>query len=295
MINRVDSENTLPVTRQCRLLSLNRSTVYYEPRDRKPGEFELMRLIDEIHLARPFLGRHRIADELKDKGHVVNHKRVQRLMRIMGITAIYRKPKTSNPGSGNSHRVYPYLLSGVEITRPNQVWSADITYLPMQSGFGYLVAIMDVHSRKILATRLSNTMDTRFCIDALEEALETYGPPEVFNSDQGAQFTSNSFTSVLQVAGAKISMDGQGRWIDNVFIERFWRSLKYECIYLHSFDDLREVRELVKVYLEYYNGKRKHSSLNRQCPDDVYNAAVNSRPVPPAVHKSGAVSGRPCS
>lgn len=295
MIDRSAGGNKLPVTSQCRLLGVNRSTAYYQPRAREPEEFELIRLIDEIHLARPFLGRHRIVDELLDLGHLVNHKRVQRLMRLMGISAIYRKPRTSQPGYGVGHRVYPYLLSDVQINRPNQVWSLDITYLPMPAGFAYLVAVMDVYSRRILSIRLSNTMDSRFCVEALQDAMDQFGKPEICNTDQGAQFTANAFTSVLEDAGVKISMDGKGRWIDNVFIERFWRSLKYECVYLHSFDNLSEARELIRNYIDYYNRQRKHSSLDRQTPDDVYNAMVDSRPVPPAVHKSGAAGNSPAS
>lgn len=279
------------------LLGVSRSSLYYEPRRDPAEDLELMRLIDKIHLNRPFLGRRRIVDELADQPVpvLVNHKRVQRLMRLMGISAIYRKPRTSMPGKGCEHRIFPYLLAGVEITRPNQVWCTDITFIPMSAGFCYLVAIMDVFSRKVLAWQLSNTMDTRFCVEVLEEAMARYGLPEVFNSDQGSQFTSRAFTGVLEARGVKISMDGRGRWIDNVFIERFWRSIKYECVYLHAFESVRDARRMIGEYIPYYN-QRKHQSLTKQAPDMVYNQAVGVRLVPAAVHrKSGALTARPCS
>ena len=234
----IDKQADLSITKQCTLLGVSRSTAYYQPLSIPNEDLQIMRLIDEIHLARPFLGSRRLVDELRERDLWVNRKRVQRLMRVMDIRAIYPKPRTSRPAVG--HKIYPYLLNDVSIERPNQVWAADITYLPMAAGFAYLVAIMDVYSRKILSWRLSNSMDTLFCLDALKEAFELYGSPEVFNSDQGAQFTSTVFTSVLEESGVRISMDGKGCWIDNVFIERFWRSVKYEEVYLHAYADLEE-------------------------------------------------------
>lgn len=266
----IDKSSELSVTRQCRLLHLSRSTAYYQPVGMREEDLQVMRLIDEIHLQRPFLGSRRLVDELSDLGLLVNRKRVQRLMRVMGITAIYPRPRTTRPAAG--HKTYPYLLGDLDITRPNQAWAADITYLPMAAGFAYLVAIMDVYSRKILAWRVSNSSDARFCLDALSEALDLYGSPEVFNTDQGAQFTSTAFTSVLLERGVRISMDSKGSWIDNVFIERFWRSVKYEEVYLHGYEDLREARLGLSDYMGYYNGERRHSSLGRRTPDEVYDA-----------------------
>jgi len=280
----------LSIARQCSLLSVSRATAYYQPVPVSTETLNIARAIDEIHTALPFLGSRRMVDELEDREMRVNRKCVQRLMRIMGITAIYEKPKTSLPGKGAGHQVYPYLLAGVEIDHPNLVWATDITFIPMAAGFAYLVAIMDVHSRRILSWRLSNTPDARFCIDALQEALERYGPPEIFNSDQGSQFTSTAFTRVLEEAGIRISMDGKGRWIDNVFIERFWRSLKYEEVYLHAYDDVREARRGIERYMAYYNLQRRHASLDRQTPEQAYNPSVTSRPFQPAVHASGTLA-----
>jgi putative transposase len=231
-----------------------------------------MRLMDEIHLKRPFVGSRRMVDELRDEGMLVNRKRVQRLMRLMGIEAIYPKPRTSRAAKG--HKLYPYLLQDLKIDKANQLWSADITYLPMARGFSYLVAIMDVYSRKILSWRLANTMDTSFCLAALEDAISSFASPEIFNSDQGAQFTSDLFTTKLKQHGIKISMDGKGRWIDNVFIERFWKSLKYEEVYLHAYDDLWQANVSIQAYMDYYNQKRRHSSLGRRTPNEVYDSSV---------------------
>lgn len=264
----IDKENRLPLTRQCQLLGLNRSTVYYPKTPVSEGDLVLMRRIDEMHLARPFYGSRRIRDWLQDEGHAVGRKRVQRLMRLMGITALYPKPCTSKPGEG--HKIYPYLLRGLTIDRPNQVWATDITYIPMARGFVYLVAIMDWYSRKVLAWRLSNSMESDFCVEALEEALSVYGSPEIFNTDQGAQFTSEAFTDVLKEAGVDISMDGKGRWVDNVFVERLWRSVKYEDVYLRAYETVSEAREGIGTYLKFYNSERRHQSLNRQTPDEVY-------------------------
>ena len=264
----IDREHALAVTRQCQLLDLNRSTVYYQGRPVSEDDLVLMRRIDEMHLQRPFYGSRRIRDWLQDEGHSVNRKRVQRLMRQMGIVALYPRRRTSQPGKG--HKIYPYRLKGLTIDRPNQVWASDISYVPMAKGFMYLVAIIDWHSRKVLAWRLSNTLDSDFCIEALEEALATYGTPEIFNTDQGCQFTSEAFTGVLQQAGITISMDGKGRWVDNVFVERLWRSLKYEEVYLKAYESVAEAREGIGTYFRFYNAERRHQSLNRQTPDQVY-------------------------
>ena len=265
MINR---DTDLPITRQCELLSLNRSTVYYRLQDVPEMDLKLMRRIDEMHLKRPFYGSRRIRDWLQDEGYDINRKRVQRLMRQMGIRALYPKPRTSKPGKG--HKIYPYLLRDLVIDRPNQVWATDISYIPMAKGFVYLVAVIDWYSRKVLSWRLSNSMDTDFCIDALEEALSRYGCPDIFNTDQGAQFTSEAFTDVLKEAGIDISMDGKGRWIDNVFVERLWRSVKYEEVYLKAYETVAEARTGIGTYFQFYNSERRHQSMNRQTPDQVY-------------------------
>ncbi len=227
-----------------------------------------MKLIDAIHIDKPFLGSRRISDRLLDFDHVVNRKRIQRLMRILGISAVYPRPSLSKPGKG--HKVYPYLLRNLEITQPNQVWAADITYIPMPRGFMYLVAVMDWQSRKVLSWRLSNTMEADFCVEALEEALAKYGTPKIFNTDQGSQFTSAEFTGALRKADVNISMDGKGRWLDNVFIERLWRSLKYEEVYLKAYEDVAEARDGIGTWIEYYNNQRRHQSLGRRTPTEVY-------------------------
>ena len=235
-----------------------------------------MRLIDEIHLELPFYGSRRIRDELETRGHPVNRKRVQRLMRHMGVAALYPKRRTSAPGRG--HKVYPYLLTGVSVERANQVWATDICYLPMAKGFMYLVAVMDWLSRRVLSWRVSNTLDREFCVEALEEALARYGAPEIFNTDQGAQFTSEAFTDVLKAHGVAISMDGKGRWIDNVFIERLWRSVKYEDIYLRAYETPAALRAGLTRYFDFYNTRRRHTALDRRTPDAVYfeQVAVNT-------------------
>ena len=268
----ITRESELPITLQCQLLKLNRSTVYYQPEPVSEEDLKLMRRIDEMHLKRPFYGSRRIRDWLWEEGHDINRKRVQRLMRQMGITAIYPKAKTSKPGKG--HNIYPYLLRNLVIDRPNQVWAADISYVPMAKGFVYLVAIMDWYSRRVLSWRLSNTMDSDFCVDALEEALSRYGSPKIFNTDQGAQFTSEAFTGVLKEASVDISMDGKGRWMDNVFVERLWRSVKYEEIYLKAYESVAEARAGIGTYLEFYNSERRHQGINRQTPDQVYWGSV---------------------
>ena len=289
----IDEDAKLPLVKQCQLLGVSRSSVYYQPAPVSQEDLTLMRLIDEIHLARPFLGSRRLVDELKDRGFHINRKRVQRLMRLMGIEANYPKPRTSTPGK--EHKVYPYLLRDLEVVRSNQVWVADITYIPMARGFCYLVAIMDLCSRKILSWRLSNTMDVRFCVAALKEALARYGKPDIFNTDQGAQFTADAFIGALEQQGVRISMDGKGRWIDNVFIERFWRSLKYEEVYLYAYDDLNRARGGVERYIDYYNSQRRHSRLGKQTPDEVY-TAVNTQRLPQLpTFEAGPLTPRPCS
>lgn len=264
----IDRDSRLPITRQCQLLTLNRSTVYYQRSPVSDEDLALMRRIDEMHLKRPFYGSRRIRDWLQDEGHAVGRKRVRRLMRLMGIMALYPKPRTSKPGKG--HKIYPYLLRDLTIDHPNQVWATDITYIPMARGFVYLVAIMDWYSRKVLTWRLSNSLDSDFCVEALEEALALYGTPEIFNTDQGAQFTSEAFTDVLKDAGVDISMDGKGRWVDNVFVERLWRSVKYEDVYLKAYETVSEARDGIGTYLTFYNSERRHQSLNRKTPDEVY-------------------------
>jgi putative transposase len=269
MINR---EHALPLSQQCQLLNISRSSIYYKAVGNSTRDLELMRLIDEIHLKFPFLGSRRIPDELEALGHSVGRGHTRTLMRKMGIEAIYSKPRTTVPQPGN--KIYPYLLRNMEITRSNHVWAADITYLPMARGFCYLVAIMDWASRRVLAWRLSNTMDVSFCLEALEEALTVFGPPEIFNTDQGSQFTSEAFTDMLDAQGVKISMDGKGRWMDNVFIERLWRSVKYEEVYLKAYGSMAEARQGLRTYFEFYNDRRRHQSLGRRTPAEVYWATL---------------------
>lgn len=258
----------LSISRQCELLDIPRSTFYHVPQPVSEEDLELMRLIDRCHTELPFYGSRRIKGWLKDEGITVNRKRIQRLMRTMGVVAVYPKQKLSQPNA--AHRVYPYLLRNLTIDRPNQVWAADITYLPMARGFVYLVAIMDWHSRKVLSWRLSNTMDSSFCVDALNDAIDHYGTPEIFNTDQGSQFTCDDFTEVLKDHEIAISMDGRGRWMDNVFIERLWRSVKYEEVYLKGYEGMLDARRSLGHYFEFYNQQRRHQSLDDQTPDAVY-------------------------
>jgi len=265
--NTVQEIHPLSISRQCRLLSLHRSSYYYQAVETQDDEFILMRWIDEIHIKRPFLGVRRITDELHDAGCRVNRKKVGRLMRKMDIQAIYPKPNTSKKHPHN--KVYPYLLRNLSIDRPNQVWATDITYIPMEKGFVYLTVIMDWYSRKILSWRLSNTLDTAFCIDALEEALNRYGKPGIFNSDQGVQYTSKDFTDVLKDTDIRISMDGKGAWRDNVFVERLWRSIKYEEVYLNAYESMTEAKQRIGVWINYYNSERKHQTLGTK-PDLMY-------------------------
>lgn len=267
------AKTALPVTTRCQLLDLGRSTYYYRPEPVGDADRALMRLIDEVHLKHPYYGSRRIRDWLEDHGERVNRKKVQRLMQQMGLLALYPRRRTSQPAPG--HTIYPYLLRDLDITRPNQVWATDITYIPMAHGFLYLVAVMDWHSRKVLSWRLSNSMDPEFCVEALEEALRRYGPPEIFNTDQGAQFTSKTFTDVLKAAGVRISMDGKGRWMDNVFIERLWRSVKYEEVYLKAYETVQAALEGIGNYLVFYNSERRHQGLNRRTPDQVYGSGTS--------------------
>jgi putative transposase len=264
----IHTEHGLTKTRRCELLDVAHSTAYYRPEPVNEEELVLMQLIDEVHLRLPFYGSRRIRDELEEHGHTLNRKRVQRLMRLMDLRALYPRKRTSQPGKG--HKIYPYLLRDLCIDRANQVWATDICYIPMAKGFMYLVAIMDWHSRRVLSWRVSNTLDTQFCIEALEEALQRYGRPEIFNTDQGAQFTSELFTGVLKDHGIAISMDGKGRWVDNVFVERLWRSVKYEDVYLRAYETPTELRAGLTRYFKFYNTRRRHSALERRTPDAVY-------------------------
>lgn len=259
----------LSISRQCRLLSIQRSSYYYKTKPIKPEDLKLMRLIDEKYLKEPTWGSRSMRNYLWRLGYNrVSRKRVQRLMRLMGIQAIYPKPRTSRPHPG--HKVYPYLLRNLTIDRPNQVWATDITYIHMSHGYMYLVAVMDWHSRKVLSFRLSNTMDTDFCVEALEEAIRRYGSPEIFNTDQGSQFTSDDFTGVLKKHAIKISMDGKGRCQDNIFIERLWWTLKYHYVYLHAFESGSALRKGLGSWFNFYNQERSHQALDNRTPDEVY-------------------------
>jgi len=262
----------LSIRRQCALLGLARSGVYRPPRPANDTDLALTRRIDELFTAWPFLGSRRLTTLLRAEGLAINRKRVQRLMRKMGIAALGPKPRTTTPAPG--HKIYPYLLRGLTVDRPNQVWAADITYIPLGRGFLYLVAIMDWASRAVLAWRLSNTMDASFCVSALEEALARFGTPEIFNTDQGSPFTSAAFTGTLAAAGIKISMDGRGRWMDNVFIERLWRSLKHEDVYLKGYADGREAKVGIGAWIAFYNTRRPHQALANRTPMAVWRAGV---------------------
>jgi putative transposase len=258
----------LSVVRQCELVSISRSGLYYQPAGETPLNLALMRLIDRQFLETPWYGSRQMARHLRREGYPVGRKRIRRLMAKMGLEPIYQRPRTTVPHP--DHQIYPYLLREMVIERPNQVWCADITYISMQRGFLYLVAVMDWATRKVLSWQVSNTMDADFCIEALEEALARFGKPEIFNTDQGSQFTSPQFTGVLRAAGVRISMDGRGRWMDNVFIERLWRSLKYECIYLHAFETGSALRAGLTDWIGYYNARRPHSALAGRTPDEAY-------------------------
>jgi len=273
----IDRTHKLPVSRQCQLLDIGRSSYYYQAVPVSQADVDLMRIIDEIHLKYPFYGSRKVRDELKARGIKVGRGHVRTLMQEMGIEALYQKPRLSEPHPG--HKIYPYLLRNLEINRANQVWAADICYLPMARGFCYLVAVMDWASRRVLSWRLSNTLDPSFCTEALEEALKNYGTPEIFNTDQGSQFTSEVFTGILSAHGIKISMDGKGRWMDNVFIERLWKSVKYEEAYLKGYNSIAEARRELGAYFEFYNRTRPHQGLDDRTPDEVYWSSRNSKQI----------------
>jgi len=264
----IDRGHELSLGRQAELLGLSRSTLYYEPRPVPPAELAIMRRIDALHLDYPFAGSRMLRDLLRGEGVAIGRELVTTLMRRMGLEAIYRKPNTSKAALG--HKIYPYLLRGLAIERPNQVWAMDITYIPMARGFVYLAAVVDWFSRRVLSWRLSITMDVDFCLDAVEEAFARYGRPKIFNTDQGSQFTSEAFTGLLQANGIAISMDGRGAWRDNVFVERLWRSVKYEEVYLRAYDSVGEARACLSRYFTFYNTKRPHSSLDAQTPECFY-------------------------
>lgn len=264
----IDPEHDLPIKQQAEVLGISRSTVYYEPRPISDEDLWLMRRLDELHLNYPFAGSRMLRGLLWQQGLEVGRRHIKTLMRRMGIEAIYRKPNTSKPAPG--HRIYPYLLRDLGVTRPNQVWAMDITYIPMARGFIYLAAVVDWFSRRVLAWKLSITMDVSFCIEAVEEALSKNEKPEIFNTDQGSQFTSEAFTGRLKEEGIRISMDGKGRWRDNVFVERVWKSIKYEEVYLRAYETVQEARTSIGSYLEFYNSIRPHSSLDGFTPDQVY-------------------------
>jgi putative transposase len=264
----IDRSHELPLTRQAEVLKLSRSGLYYRPRLVSPADLAVMRRIDELHLDYPFAGSRMLRDLLRGEGIEIGRQHVATLMRRMGIEAIYRRPNTSKPAPG--HKIYPYLLRSVSIGRPNQVWAMDITYIPMARGFVYLAAVVDWFSRRVLAWRLSITLEVEFCLEAVEEALVRHGKPEIFNTDQGSQFTSADFTGLLLKHAIAISMDGKGSWRDNVFVERLWRSIKYEEVYLRAYDSVAEARASIGRYLDFYNRKRPHSSLSARTPDLAY-------------------------
>lgn len=259
------------VVQQCKLLRVPRSTLYYKPKPVDDEELTLMRRIDELYMKWPFYGSRRLVAELRGEGYAVNRKRVRRLMQVMGIEAIYQKPNTSRKHP--EHKIYPYLLSDLKINRSNQVWCADITYIPMAKGFVYLVAVMDWFSRRVLAWRLSITMETNFCVEALQEAMSRFGRPEIFNTDQGAQFTADDFINTLLAQDVKISMDGKGRFMDNIFIERLWRSLKYEEVFIKAYDSVAEARRSIGAWLAFYNDERKHQSHGYRTPSEIFASA----------------------
>jgi putative transposase len=264
----IDREHELPLTRQTAVLKLSRSGLYCRPRLVSPADLAVMRRIDELHLDYPFAGSRMLRDLLRAEGIGIGRQHVATLMRRMGIAAIYRRPNTSRPAPG--HKIYPYLLRSVSVGRPNQVWAMDITYIPMARGFVYLCAVVDWFSRRVLAWRLSITLEVEFCLEAVEEALVRHGKPEIFNTDQGSQFTSADFTGLLLDNAIAISMDGKGSWRDNVFVERLWRSVKYEEVYLRAYDSVAEARASIGRYLDFYNRKRPHSSLDARTPDLAY-------------------------
>ena len=264
----IEPSHALPVVRQCTLLDLSRSSVYYTPQPVSASDLALMRRIDELHLNHPFAGSRMLRDFLNQEGITVGRRHVATLMKKMGIEALYRRPNTSRKHP--QHPVFPYLLGALDITRANHVWAMDITYIPMRKGFVYLVAVLDWATRRVLSWRLSNTLTTDFCLEAVEDALGRYGTPEIFNTDQGCQFTSSDFVDLLRTHGIQQSMDGKGRWVDNVFVERLWRSVKYEEVYLHAYDTVTQARQGLERYFRFYNERRPHSSLDGKTPDQVY-------------------------
>jgi putative transposase len=262
----------LSMRRQCELLGVSRSSLYYQPVGQDPEELALMQRMDELHLDHPFFGSRLMTHTLRNEGQIINRKRTQRLMRLMDLESVAPKPNTSKPTP--EHPVFPYLLRNLKVTRVNQVWASDITYIPMAHGFAYLVAIIDWYSRRVLSWRLSNTLETSFCVEALHEALRRFGQPEIFNTDQGSQFTDQAFTSVLLDRGIKISMDAKGRYLDNIFVERLWRSLKYDEVYLNAYDTLQEARLGIGQYFEFYNTRRPHTALGYQTPASFYDTLI---------------------
>ena len=264
----IDRDHDLSLVRQAKVLNISRGAVYYKPRPVSPEDLAIMRRIDELHLEYPFAGSRMMRDFLNRAGVSIGRRHVATLMKRMGIEALYRRPNTSKPAPG--HKIYPYLLRGVKVERPNHVWATDITYIPMARGFVYLVAIVDWFTRRVLSHRVSITMEADFCVEALNEALAKHGKPDIFNTDQGSQFTSKAFTGALIKHDIKISMDGKGSWRDNVFVERLWKSVKYEEVYLRAYDSVGEARASLGRYLNFYNSLRPHSSLDRKTPDEAY-------------------------
>jgi putative transposase len=264
----IDRAHDLPISKQAQALNISRGSAYYLPRPVSAADLALMRRIDELHLEFPFAGSRMLRGLLAAEGSKVGRRHVKTLMRRMGIEALYRRPRTTKPEPG--HKVYPYLLAGIEVMRPNQVWAMDITYVPMARGFIYLAAVLDWFSRRVLSWRVSITMEAAFCIEALNDALARHGKPEIFNTDQGSQFTGAAFTGVLSQNGIAISMDGKGAWRDNIFLERLWRSVKYEEVYLKAYDSVSEARASIGRYLDFYNSRRPHSSLDGCTPDQAY-------------------------
>jgi putative transposase len=264
----IDREHDLPIAKQAEVLNISRSSVYYLPRPVSAADLALMRRIDELHLELPFAGSRMLRGLLAAEGRKTGRRHVKTLMRRMGIEALYRRPRTTKPEPG--HKIHPYLLRGMTITRPNHVWAMDITYIPMARGFVYLAVVLDWATRRVLSWRLSITMEAAFCVATLEDALARHGKPDIFNTDQGSQFTGSAFTGVLANNGIAISMDGKGAWRDNVFVERLWRSVKYEEVYLKAYDNVSEARASIGRYLDFYNGRRPHSSLDDKTPDQAY-------------------------
>ena len=273
----IDRGHALSVVKQAEIVGIARSTVYYLPRPVSAADLALMKQIDALHTEHPFAGSRMLRDLLAAEGSKIGRRHVKTLMRRMGIEALYRRPRTTKPEPG--HKIFPYLLSGLEIVRPNQVWAMDITYIPMAKGFVYLAVVLDWFSRRVLSWKLSITMEAAFCVATLEEALAKHGKPVIFNTDQGSQFTCPAFTSVLAKHDVKISMDGKGAWRDNVFVERLWRSVKYEEVYLHAYDSVSAARERLGKYLDWYNRRRPHSSLDGRTPDQAYSDQQTTLPI----------------